>query len=79
MSASEKKSVALFSVFAAVFLTGSKLAIGLLTGSLGILSEALHSGLDFVATAITYFSVRIADRPADADQIGRASCRERVY
>ncbi len=67
MSASEKKSVALFSVFAAVFLTGSKLAIGLLTGSLGILSEALHSGLDFVATAITYFSVRIADRPADAD------------
>ncbi len=67
MSASEKKSVALFSVLAAVFLTGSKLTIGLLTGSLGILSEALHSGLDFVAAAITYFSVRIADKPADAD------------
>lgn len=64
---SEKKSVALLSVIAAVFLTGSKLAIGILTGSLGILSEALHSGLDFVAAAVTYVSVRISGRPADDD------------
>jgi glyoxylase-like metal-dependent hydrolase (beta-lactamase superfamily II) len=54
-------------VFAAVFLTGSKLTIGLLTGSLGILSEALHSGLDLVAAIITFFSVRISDKPADED------------
>lgn len=63
----EKKRVALFSVFAAVFLTGFKLIIGLLTGSLGILSEALHSALDLVAAVITYFSVRISDKPADED------------
>ena len=61
----EKKKVALISVFAAIFLTGFKLVIGVLTGSLGILSEALHSGLDLVAAIITYFSVRISDKPAD--------------
>jgi cation diffusion facilitator family transporter len=61
----EKKRVALISVFAAIFLTGFKLIIGVLTGSLGILSEALHSGLDLVAAVITYFSVRISDKPAD--------------
>lgn len=63
----EKKRVALFSVFAAIFLTGSKLLIGLLTGSLGILSEALHSALDLVAAVITYFSVKISDIPPDFD------------
>ena len=61
----EKKRVAGISVIAAIFLTGFKLLIGLLTGSLGILSEALHSGLDLVAALITYFSVRISDKPAD--------------
>ena len=60
-----KKRVAGISVIAAIFLTGFKLLIGLLTGSLGILSEALHSGLDLVAAVITYFSVRISDKPAD--------------
>jgi cation diffusion facilitator family transporter len=65
--AEEKKKVALISVFAAIFLTGSKLVIGILTGSLGIMSEALHSGLDMVAAIITYFSVRISDKPADKD------------
>ena len=63
----EKNQVALASVLAAVFLTGSKIIIGLMTGSLGILSEALHSGLDMAAAVITYFSVRISGRPADAD------------
>ena len=38
-----------------------------MTGSLGILSEALHSALDLVAAAITYFSVRVSDKPADED------------
>jgi cation diffusion facilitator family transporter len=61
----EKKRVAGVSVIAAFFLTGFKLVVGLLTGSLGLLSEALHSGLDLVAAIITYFSVRISDRPPD--------------
>jgi cation diffusion facilitator family transporter len=61
----EKLNVAFASVLAAVFLTGFKLIIGILTGSLGILSEALHSGLDLVAAVITYFSVRVSDKPAD--------------
>ncbi|MCL2305257.1 MAG: cation diffusion facilitator family transporter [Planctomycetaceae bacterium] len=61
----EKHNVALVSVCAAVFLTVSKVVVGLLTGSLGILSEALHSGLDLIAAAITYVSVRISDQPAD--------------
>ncbi|MDD4970954.1 MAG: cation diffusion facilitator family transporter [Paludibacter sp.] len=63
----EKKNVALGSVIAAIFITGFKLIIGLLTGSLGIISEALHSGLDMVAAIITYFSVRVSDKPADRE------------
>lgn len=63
----EKSNVALSSVVAAVFLTGFKLIIGVITGSLGILSEALHSGLDLIAALITYFSVRVSDKPADKD------------
>ena len=63
----EKRRVAGFSVLAAVFLTSFKLIIGVLTGSLGILAEALHSGLDLIAALITYFSVRISDKPADSD------------
>lgn len=63
----EKKSVALNSVTAAVFITTLKVVVGIYTGSLGILSEAAHSGLDLVAAAITFFSVRVSDKPADAD------------
>ena len=63
----EKTRVAVVSVIAAVFLTGTKLFIGLLTGSLGILSEAAHSGLDLLAALMTWFSVRVSDRPADRD------------
>ena len=61
----EKHSVALSSVFASFFLTGFKLIVGLFTGSLGILSEALHSTLDMVAAVITYISVKKSDKPAD--------------
>ena len=60
-----KQSVALSSLLAAGALTTLKLVVGVLTGSLGILSEAAHSGLDLLAAAITFFSVRIADQPAD--------------
>ncbi len=63
----EKKSVAFISVLAAIFLTGFKLIVGFLTGSLGIISEALHSGLDLVAAVITFIAVRISDKPADRD------------
>jgi cation diffusion facilitator family transporter len=61
----EKRNAALSSVVAAVLLTALKLIVGLLTGSLGILAEAAHSGLDLVAALVTFFAVRIADRPPD--------------
>jgi cation diffusion facilitator family transporter len=63
----EKKRVALSSMIAAVFLTSFKLIVGVLTGSLGILSEALHSALDLVAAAITWIAVRLSDKPADKE------------
>jgi cation diffusion facilitator family transporter len=63
----EKHRVALTSLLAAVLLTGTKLTVGLMTGSLGILSEAAHSGLDLVAAAMTFFAVRVSSRPADGD------------
>ncbi len=61
----EKNSVALNSVAAAAFLAGLKVVVGLWCGSIGILAEAAHSGLDFVAALVTYFAVRAAGRPAD--------------
>lgn len=63
----EKRKVAGRSVYAALLITGLKLVVGLSTGSLGILSEALHSGLDLVAAVVTLFSVRVSDKPADSD------------
>jgi cation diffusion facilitator family transporter len=60
-----KQSVALTSLAAAVALTGFKIVVGLATGSLGILAEAAHSGLDLVAAAATYLAVRTSARPAD--------------
>jgi cation diffusion facilitator family transporter len=52
-----------------VFLTVLKLAVGLLTGSLGILAEAAHSGLDLVAALVTFFAVRFSDRPPDQEHL----------
>jgi len=63
----EKKSAAGNSVLAALFLTGMKLAVGLVTGSLGILAEAAHSGLDLVAAVVTFLAVRVSDKPADRE------------
>jgi cation diffusion facilitator family transporter len=60
-----KRSAALLSVGAAAGITTLKLVTGLLTGSLGMLSESAHSGIDLIAAAITLFSVQAADRPAD--------------
>jgi len=62
----EKNVVAFSSVLAAIFLTGTKLAVGLATGSLGILSEAAHSLLDLVAAAVTLIAVRVSGHPADS-------------
>lgn len=63
----EKRLVALWSVLAAVLLTSLKLVTGLATGSLGILAEAAHSGLDMAAAAMTLWAVRVSGRPADPD------------
>lgn len=62
-----KRSAALTSVLAASGVTLLKLLTGLLTGSLGMLSEAAHSGIDLIAAAITLLSVRVSDRPADEE------------
>src|SRR6266571_787838 len=63
----EKRAVAGHSVLAAMAITVLKVVVGVTTGSLGILSEAAHSGLDFIAAFITLLSVRVSDKPADAD------------
>ena len=62
---SEKTFVALSSIVAAIFITSLKVVVGLKTGSLGILSEAAHSGLDLLAAIITFLAVRFSARPAD--------------
>src|SRR5215468_10631291 len=64
---SEKRAVAGNSVLAAIAITALKIVVGLTTGSLGILSEAAHSGLDLIAAMVTLFSVRVSDKPADSD------------
>lgn len=65
--ASEKEHVALVSIFASAGLTVAKAIVGVLSGSLAILSEAAHSLIDFLATVMTYFAVRISDKPADEE------------
>lgn len=62
-----KRAAALTSVVAATGITLLKLVTGLLTGSLGMISEAAHSAIDLVAATITFFTVRISDRPADQE------------
>ena len=61
----KKRSAALFSVLAALLITMLKFLTGVLTGSLGMLSEAAHSTVDLVAAGITLFSVQVSDRPPD--------------
>ncbi|HEV2577508.1 MAG TPA: cation-efflux pump [Acidobacteriaceae bacterium] len=62
-----KRTAALTSFLAASGITLLKLLTGLLTGSLGMLSEAAHSGIDLIASLLTFSSVRVSDRPADAE------------
>jgi cation diffusion facilitator family transporter len=63
---SVKQMAALGSIGSALILVGLKVFLAASTGSLGVLSEALHSGLDLIAAILTWLSVRIADRPADS-------------
>lgn len=57
------------SIVAAVGLTCLKIVIGIMTGSLGILAEAAHSGLDLIAATMTWLAIRISDRPADQNHL----------
>ncbi len=66
-AAREKTAVARGSMLAALLMTLLKLATGLLSGSLGVLSDAAHSGLDLLGAGLTYLSVQLADKPADED------------
>ncbi len=65
----EKQAAALGSLLAAVGLTAFKIVIGVATGSLGILAEAAHSGLDLVAAGLTFVAVRLSGRPADREHL----------
>src|SRR5918998_3152327 len=62
---SPQRRTALVSVVAATALLALKLGTGLASGSLGLVSEALHSGTDLVAAALTFFAIGVAGRPAD--------------
>jgi cation diffusion facilitator family transporter len=61
----QKQRVALWSMGASGVMSAIKITAALITGSLGVLSEALHSVIDFGATIVTVFAVRWADQPAD--------------
>jgi len=61
----KKQQVALSSVAASLMLTVMKLVVGIMTGSIGIISEAAHSALDLGAAGLTLFAVRMSDKPAD--------------
>ena len=63
----EKQRAAGSSVLAALALVVMKILVGVTTGSLGILAEAAHSGLDLVAAVVTFFAVRASAKPADRE------------
>src|SRR5713226_9829070 len=60
-----KTRVAAISVFASAAMAAAKFVVGVAIGSLALISEALHSSIDVVATVITWLVVRVSDRPAD--------------
>jgi len=65
--ASEKEKVAIVSVFASGSLAAAKFVVGLAIGSLALISDALHSLIDLGATLVTWFAVRVGDRPPDEE------------
>jgi cation diffusion facilitator family transporter len=62
-----KQQVALSSIAASAGLTAAKAVVGVMSGSLGLLSEAAHSLIDTGATVMTYFAVRVSGKPADEE------------
>jgi cation diffusion facilitator family transporter len=66
-SHSKKSRVAAISVFASAGMAAAKFVVGVMIGSLALISEALHSSVDMVATVITWLVVRFSDRPADEE------------
>jgi cation diffusion facilitator family transporter len=64
---SAKSRVAAISIFASAAMATAKFVVGIAIGSLALISEALHSSVDVVATVITWLVVRVSDRPADKE------------
>src|SRR6266478_10174761 len=62
-----KSRVAAISIFASSGMAAAKFVVGIAIGSLALISEALHSSVDVVATVITWLVVRVSDRPADKE------------
>jgi cation diffusion facilitator family transporter len=62
---SRKVKIARISIFSNTFLILIKIAAGILSGSVSILSEAIHSGMDLMASIIAFFSVKISSHPPD--------------
>jgi cation diffusion facilitator family transporter len=62
-----KARVAAISIFASASMAAAKLVVGIIIGSLALISEALHSSVDLAATVITWLVVRVSDQPADAE------------
>src|SRR6201987_354855 len=62
-----KTNVAAISIFASAGMAAAKFTVGILIGSLALVSEALHSSVDVVATVITWLVVRVSDQPADEE------------
>ena len=66
-TSSTKTSVAAISILASGSMAVAKFVVGIAIGSLALISEALHSSIDLVATIITWAVVRVSDQPADAE------------
>src|SRR5712672_850771 len=62
-----KSRVAAISIFASAGMAVAKFVVGIAIGSLALISEALHSSVDLVATVVTWLVVRVSDRPADQE------------
>src|SRR5690242_20788447 len=62
-----KTRVAAISIFASAGMAAAKFIVGIIIGSLALVSEALHSSVDVIATVITWLVVRVSDRPADEE------------
>ena len=67
MAGDRKSKVALLSIASNATLIVLKIVAGILSGSVSIISEAIHSGMDLLASLVAFFSVRASSKPADED------------